>query len=155
MILVPENMAQNVGLATWAGKVLEEELEAFGFDRNGNPLFQTLAFTVDNKLACVMVAHQYRRPNVFLSIGSTNPRWATRTNIGAVGKWLFEDLHNNRISAYAKKQNKRSRKLMEGIGFKYEGNMRGACTDGDIIMYGLLKEDHQQWLRKAHGQRLN
>jgi len=156
VIVVPRNPAENVVMAQWAADVLNEELEMFGFDRNGNPLFQTMGFQARGKLACVIIVYQYIRPNIFMSIAATDPRWASRENLSVCGKWVFDDLECERITVFVKKRNKRSRKFVTGIGFKYEGNMRHACIDGDVIMYGLIKEDHQNWLRKAYGrQRLN
>lgn len=154
MIVVPENAAQNVILANWACEILEDTLETFGFDRYGEPLFNSLGFSIGDELACVVVAYQYAKPNVTFAIAANNPRWATKGNIAALGQWAFEDLKCNRITALAKKTNKRSRKFMEGVGFQYEGKLRKATDDTDVIIYGLIREDHHKWLRKAfNGQR--
>lgn len=149
MIHVPTNPFQNIVLAKWACEVLGEELETFGFDRNGDPLFNTVGFSVNDQLACVVVAYHYVKPNVTMAFASTNPRWATKGNIAALGQWAFDDLDCERVTAFVKKSNKRARKFDEGIGFQHEGKLRRACDDGDVIVYGLLKEDHKKWLRKA------
>jgi hypothetical protein len=156
VILIPKNIEENLNLANWACSILNEELEMFGFDRNGQPLFQTLGFTVKGEIACVVVAYQFVRPNVTMAFAASNPRWATHDNIAMIGKWAFEDLDCERITAFVQKSNKRARKFDEGVGFKYEGKLRRACIDGDVILYGLLREDYEAWLRKAYGkQRLN
>lgn len=148
-IVVPENQEQNLALAQWACDILGDELEAFGFDRHGYPLFSTIGFAVDNELLCVFVAFQYAKPNVTMAFASTSPRWATKGNIAYLGRWLFDSLDCQRITAIIEKKNKRSRKFCEGVGFRHEGKLRKAKPDGDVIIYGLLKEDHEEWLRKA------
>ena len=154
MIVSPKNAAENVLLAKWACDILGDELETFGFDRYGNPLFTSLGFSVKNEMACVVVAYQYIKPNICMAFASKNPRWATKGNIKALGEWAFDTLDCERVTAFVKKNNKRARKFDEGIGFQHEGKLRKACDDGDIIIYGLLKEDHEKWLRKAfNGQK--
>ncbi len=149
MIVVPKNKAENVLMAQWACNILDEQLEIFGFDRNGDPLFQTLGFERGGDLICVIVIHQYVKPNVTMSVAATSPRWAAKGNIAIIGKWIFEDLGCGRITAIIRKNNKRARRISEGLGFQHEGKLRRAMNDGDIILYGLLKEDHKKWLRKA------
>ncbi|MAN62781.1 MAG: hypothetical protein CMI60_12640 [Parvibaculum sp.] len=153
MTIVPINSAQNVILAKWACEVLGDDLETFGFDRYGEPLFNTVGFEVGDELACVVVAYHYAKPNVTMAFASKNPRWATKGNIASLGEWVFEELGCNRVTAFVQKQNKRARKFDEGIGFKYEGKLRKATYKGDVIAYGLTKEDHHEWLRKAFNGR--
>jgi len=153
VIVVPANAAENVIFASWACDVLDEKLETFGFDRFGDPLFNTVGFTVrDDKLACVVVAYNYAKPNVVMAFAATNPRWATKGNIKALGQWAFRDLGCQRITAFVKKSNKRARKFDEGVGFRHEGKLRKATESEDVIVYGLLKEEHETWLRKAYGK---
>jgi len=149
VIIVPKNMAENVLLAQWACDLLDENLEMFGFDRYGKPLFQTLGFSREGQTVCVCIVYQYAHPNIFIAFAATSPRWASKENLRALGVWIFEDLDCTRMTTLTKKQNKRSRKFQEGVGFKHEGKLRKATDDGDIIIYGLTKEDHKVWLRKA------
>ena len=149
MIVYPENQAQNVKMAEWCATRLHENLESFGFDRFGNPLWQCMGFSVDGELACVVVAYHYTRPNILWAFASDNPRWATKGNIAAALQWVFVQLKCDRVTSMVLKSNKRSRKFQEGIGFKVEGKMRRATRKGDLMVYGLLKEDYEQGLRKA------
>lgn len=156
MIVAPEGKAHVALMAKMAADILGEDLETFGFDRHGDPLFGALAFAVEGEIACVVVAYQYAKPNVVFAIAATDSRWATRTNIEALGTWAFEDMDCERITAFIQKSNRRSRKFVEGIGFQHEGKLRRATDKGDVIVYGLLRDEHINWLRKAYGrQRLN
>lgn len=142
-------------MAQWACEILGETLEIFGFDRNGEPLFQTLGFSRNGDIVCVVVAYNYMPPNISMAFAASSPKWATRSNIAALGKWIFEDLGCERVTAFVHKSNRRARKFDEGIGFRYEGNMQNATWEGDVIVYGLQKADHHEWLRKAfkHGKK--
>ena len=154
MIVTPKNKAETVVMAQWACDVLNETLEMFGFDRYGDPLFQTIGFSRNDELICVVIGYHYTKPNISMAFAAKSPRWATKGNIAALGKWVFEDLDCDRITAFVAKNNKRARKFDEGMGFKHEGKLRKAALEGDIIIYGLLKEDHKKWLRKAfNGQK--
>ena len=154
MLVVPKNKAETVIMAQSACDILGEQLEVFGFDRYGDPLFQTLGFADSKgKLLCVVIAYHYTKPNVTMAFAADSPRWATRGNIEELGKWAFEDLDCQRVTAFVKKTNRRARKFDEGIGFKYEGNLRKAADDSDIIIYGLFKEEHLKWVRKANGRK--
>lgn len=149
MIVYPQGVRDTVQMAEWCAEQLGEPLEVFGFNRNGAPTFQTMGFARDNRLACVVVAYHATTDNIFCSFAATNPRWASKQNIAAWGAWLFQQLGMKRVTATIKKNNKRSRKFVEGIGFRVEGKVRKAINGEDMIIYGLLKEEHDDWLRKA------
>lgn len=155
MIVVPKNAAENVLMAQWACDILDTRLEMFGFDRYGQPMFQTMGFSRNGEMACVWIAYQYSRPNIFVAFAANNPRWASKENIRAIGVWLFKDLGCSRVTTLTQKKNRRSRKFQEGIGCKPEGNLRKASDEGDIIVYGITRHDHEKWLRKAfNGQKI-
>lgn len=149
MIIVPKNQAENVLLAQWACDILQEPLEMFGFDRHGRPMFHTLGFAREGKTQCVFIAYQYTKPNIFIAFAASSPRWASKENVKSVGDWLFGQLGCQRLTTLTKKRNRRSRKFQEGVGFKPEGKLERATEDDDVMIYALLKNDHEQWLRKA------
>jgi hypothetical protein len=136
-------------MAQMACDIIGTKLELFGFDRYGNPMFEVMGFARDGQLMCVFVIHQYAPPNTFISFASINPRWASKENLRALGFWIFDELGCDRMTTITEKRNKRSRKFQEGVGFKYEGKLRGGTHNDDLIVYGLLKKDHEAWLRKA------
>ncbi len=149
MIVVPRNKAESVIMAQWACQILDTKLELFGFDRRGDPMFETLGFSRNGELMCVFIAYQFTSPNIFMAFASTSARWASKENVRALGVWIFEDLACTRMTTFTEKKNKRSRKFQEGMGFKHEGKLRKATDNGDVIIYGLTQADHNVWLRKA------
>lgn len=149
MIVYPQGVEDTIRMADWCAALLEEPIEAFGFDRHGKPLFQTIGFSRGGALACVVVLYHKTSSGVFCSFAANNPRWASKENIAAWGYWIFNQMKLDRCTAVVKKGNKRSRKFVEGIGFHVEGKLRKAVNGEDMIVYGLLKEEHETWLRKA------
>ena len=58
----------------------------------------------------------------------------------------FNQLGVNRITGLVAKKNKEARRFDEHLGFKYEGNMRHALADDDMLIYGMLKRECK-WLK--------
>lgn len=76
------------------------------------------------------------------------PHWGrgfARSSVQAVLNWTFENNLLDRIQAYARFDNVRSWKLLEGFGFQREGCLRSyrLCrgTRHDFFLYGLLKSE--------------
>jgi hypothetical protein len=149
MIVYPQGVGDTLAMAEWHCEIINEPLEVFGFNRNGEPLFQCMGFSRNNELVCVIVAYHASTSNIMLSIAATTPRWASKENLAAVGQWIYGQLGMQHISTVCLKSNKRSRKFTEGVGFRYEGKIRRGGNGEDMIIYGMLKEEHEEWLRKA------
>tara|TARA_B100000242_G_scaffold267029_1_gene216273 strand:- start:696 stop:869 length:174 start_codon:yes stop_codon:yes gene_type:complete len=49
------------------------------------------------------------------------------------------------MSALAKESNKKSRRLLEALGFKEEGRLRNYHGSEDGVVYGILKEESEKW----------
>ena len=52
------------------------------------------------------------------------------------------------VTARVRKKDKRTRRFVEGIGFKLEGIMRRALKNDDICVYGFLRRD---WENSVYG----
>ncbi len=73
--------------------------------------------------------------------------WLSRGNLAVFLGYPFHQLQCNRISALVAKSNARARGVIERLGFKAEGKIRGAFGPGkDGIYYGLIREECR-WLR--------
>ncbi len=101
---------------------------------------------LDNQIAAVCLYRNYREYDIEMVFASDNPRWANRGNLRTFFSYPFEQLGCVRVSAYCSQHNKRSRKLIEGLGFKLEGMIRRGY-DGKINLcaYGILK-DECRWI---------
>jgi RimJ/RimL family protein N-acetyltransferase len=75
------------------------------------------------------------------------PGWLTKATIRVLFEYPFNQLHCIRVSAVCAKSNRRSRDLVERLGFKEEGNIRhGFGLGRDGILYGMLKRDCR-WIK--------
>lgn len=138
MIHIPRNDLENQHFGLWAAEKIGIPVGAFG-------QFSSMAFLRDGKLACVVVIGNYCPPVMCEAfIASVNPNWASKQNIQVWGRWVFGQLGVRRVNSYIEKKNKRSRKFVEGVGWKLEGTLRKAALNGDdLCIYGLLKHDFE------------
>ena len=78
--------------------------------------------------------------------GKPGKRWLNRDFLFAMFDYPFNQLGVNRITGLVAKKNKEARRFDEHLGFKYEGNMRHALADDDMLIYGMLKRECK-WLK--------
>jgi len=118
----------------------------YRFDHKSN----TVGIAVNDRIVCVAIYHDYYPDckHISMSIGAENAVWAGRDTIGALLGFPFLELGCNRISAFVAASNTRSRKLVEGVGFKQEGQMRDLFGPGeDGLCFGMLKSEADVWLK--------
>lgn len=65
--------------------------------------------------------------------------------------YVFCRLGAARVTALVRAKNTRSRSFVEQLGYVYEGTMRKAFEDDDLIIYGFLKTDFEEH-RWYHGK---
>ena len=98
----------------------------------------------------VAIYNNYRHDaDIEISFVAATPRWATQGNIRAMLRYPFVQLGVKRLSAITTKKNKRSRKLLMGLGFKQEGVHPYAGENGTTaITYGLYSEPAKKWVNQ-------
>ena len=103
--------------------------------------FVAMAF-FDRGIKAVVLFHNYRVTDcevVFAAEEKSN--WASRDVINMALRYPFT-MGCNRLTAIARKDNKKVRKLLVQLGFKQEGKLRRADDDKtDLFIYGLLEEE--------------
>lgn len=74
-----------------------------------------------------------------------------RRAVDAVLSWTFQQQPMDRIHAYVRVDNQRSKQLLERIGFSREGRLRSyrICrgTPHDFFVYSLLRAEWEPWDR--------
>lgn len=138
----PQNDAENKYLCDWAAKQIGQER----FEK-------ARAFGVANSSGLVgaVVLHDHSPPNIFLSWAFTTPRAFNRKIIATVYDWAYIQLGCTRITGLVEKNNKRARKLDEGIGMKLEGVLRKASPSGrDLFVYGLLRAEAEELIKRLY-----
>lgn len=103
--------------------------------------FQTMAFFEKGVgIRAVVLYHNYRQTDIEIVFAGEG-NWARRDLIAEALSYPFK-IGCHRISALARKDNRKVRKLLTQLGFKQEGKLRRANPDGtDLFVYGLLPED--------------
>jgi RimJ/RimL family protein N-acetyltransferase len=135
--------AYNDKLLEWAA--LHGKTFDFRAPENGA---RTIGVVLNNKLVAVCIYHHFRPgvPDIEMTILAETPRWCTREAVRFLLRYPFLQLGCVRVTALIGRKNKRSRRLVEGLGWKLEGTARKAW-DGrqDCMVYGLLR-DECRWL---------
>lgn len=129
-------------VSAWAAKRLEVVLGgrrpdvqvALGVVRGGN-------------LAAAFLFSNYRTGiDIEVSVAADNADWCRPATLRRLFDYPFRQLNLPRMTSIVARDNKRCRKLCEGIGWKIEGVARKAY-DGrkDAIIYGMLREEARFW----------
>jgi RimJ/RimL family protein N-acetyltransferase len=105
-------------------------------------------------IKAVVIYHNYRVTDCEVVFAAEpGSGWASRDLINVALRYPFT-LGCNRLTAIARKDNKKVRKLLTQLGFKQEGKLRAADIDKhDLFIYGLLPNEarleRKEQLRKA------
>ena len=103
--------------------------------------------TKDKKLLAIINFSVYDR-DVEVDLWSQSPDWLSRSLIRKFFSYCFNELKCVRISASTSKSNVKTRKLLENLGFKWEGTRRIAMKGENQLDYGILK-DECKWLKRS------
>lgn len=110
--------------------------------------YSALGLVTDGELVAGVVYNHFTGVNIMAHIaGKPGRKWLTREFLFAMFDYPFNDLGVRRITGLVPKKNKDARRFDEHLGFEYEGNMRNALADDDMIIYGMLREKCK-WLKK-------
>tara|TARA_R110000803_G_scaffold44377_3_gene93967 strand:- start:627 stop:1043 length:417 start_codon:yes stop_codon:yes gene_type:complete len=122
--------------------------EAVGIDQH-MPFenYSALGLVKNNQLIAGVIYNHFTETSIMAHIaGKPGKRWLNRDFLFAMFDYPFNQLGVNRITGLVAKKNKEARRFDEHLGFKYEGNMRHALADDDMLIYGMLKRECK-WLK--------
>jgi RimJ/RimL family protein N-acetyltransferase len=127
-------------VAAWVSARLPE---AGGFEK-----YKALGVVRGGKIVGGVVYHHYIGHDIRASVAYENNGLASSGVVRALFAYPFLDLKCARISVKVSRNNKKSRKLIEGLGFKLEGvHPKGMDGINDAFSYGMLKE-HCRWIKE-------
>lgn len=120
----------------------------------------TIGVALGTRLIAGFAFTNFNKTNIEISMAADSPRWARPANIYSVLAYPFVILKCDRVTCLVQPKNKRARKLLEGVGFQCEGNLRCWWGEGkgDALIYGYLKRDFlkSRWCKGAsHGEKGN
>jgi RimJ/RimL family protein N-acetyltransferase len=106
-------------------------------------LYTGIGLEKDGELCAGVVFTQKSSVNILMHVASDETRhWMTPAFLSAVFRYPFVQEKCNRITGLVRADNVDAQRFDEHLGFKREGQLRAACTDGtDLIVYGMLKSE--------------
>lgn len=116
--------------------------------------YAALGLVRDDSLVAGVVYNGFSWPDILMHIGAVPGRhWLTREFLFAMFDYPFRQLRCARVTGLIPKKNKDCRIFAEHLGFEFEGKMRRALPDDDLMVYGLL-EEKSTWHREAFKNRI-
>lgn len=107
--------------------------------------YEAIGFADNGQLYGGVVYGNYRGHDIEM-MAAGEKGWVRPLNIRATFHYPFIELGCRRITAVASRRNKKARKFIERVGFKFEGIMRQARADGqDAFVFGMLR-DECRWI---------
>ena len=96
------------------------------------------------------IYYDYDGYNMQMAFAADTPRAITRKVIRELLSYPFHIAGVARLTNFVEATNAKSIRITEGVGFKREGLIRRGYRNGsDMIVYGLLPEDCEQWIGKV------
>ena len=141
----PKTPEEQLGLITW----LQQRIPDMAF----GPQTKCIAFFEPGKgIKAVLAFFNYRGTGMEIAFAADGA-WARRDLMAQGMRYPFA-VGCNRVTALARKDNRKVRKFLTQCGFKQEGKLRRAAEDGsDLFIYGLLEHEFRFWpkamMRKA------
>lgn len=106
-----------------------------------------IGFAIEDRIIAGAVFNNYRGGSIEWSMAATDKRWMTRRTLRAIFAYPFVQVSVRRLQVTVAKRDKRTRKMVQRLGFKFEGIGRKAMSDGsDAAVYSLLRHEAQKWL---------
>jgi RimJ/RimL family protein N-acetyltransferase len=137
VIVYPKSSDENMGLRRWIENLLP--------DYKSGPFTLCVGVEREQKLCAVVAWDHWTGFDIEVSIAASSPRWATRQTIATLMAYPFLQLKCQRMTAKVYKSNRRSRKFVEGIGFRHEGTHRHAGRNFETIFtFGLTRAEYME-----------
>ena len=109
--------------------------------------YTAIGIAEGNRLIAGVVYYNYHGHMIDASIAAADPRWCSRRVLRALFSYPFRQLGVRRLQVSVAKRDKRGRRMLERVGFKFEGLRRQACHDGaDACEFSMLRHEAEQWL---------
>lgn len=120
-------------LLPWANNILGERFDpartrTIGQERNG-------------RLNAVVVFDAITERNSCIHIATLGKHWLGRRFLPNVFDYAFNHLGLHRLTGLVPVNNLRALRFNHHLGFRYEGVIREAREDGDLVMLGMLRRE--------------
>jgi RimJ/RimL family protein N-acetyltransferase len=113
---------------SFTGGTRDEGAAAIGLEENG-------------KIIAGVVYDGYNGAQVCAHIAGIGKRWLTRQFLWAIFDYPFNKLKVKRITGLVCSSNLDAQRFDEHLGFKYETRIKDGSPNGDILIYGMYRQD--------------
>lgn len=104
--------------------------------------YSALGLVEDGELIAGVIYNHYSGTNICMHVAAVpGRRWLNKAFLFAAFDYPFNQLGVRRVTGLVPAKNAEARRFDTKLGFKYEGRMRHALADDDMLILGLLKED--------------
>lgn len=109
------------------------------------------AINSDDELVAGIVFNGYTPPSIMMHIAADR---MTPGLIATAMHYAFIKSGCKRITGIIEQNNEKSCRFARSLGANLEGIMRDASKNGNLCIYGLLRNDAQKWLEPKYLQKL-
>ncbi len=103
--------------------------------------FNALGLVRDGILVAGVIYNCFEGVNVNMHIGAVDgSKWMTADFLHASFDYPFNQLKRRRVSACINSNRKKAVSFVEHLGFEYEGRRKNYYENGDMLLYGMLRE---------------
>lgn len=113
-----------------------------------------IGFARNGEIVMGVIFNNYNTASIHMHIALKEGERFSPTFIAAIMDYPFRQLGLKRITGLIAEDNVASRRFAEKLGAKFEGVLQDALPSGNLVMYGLLKEQGQYWLTALYQRRL-
>lgn len=126
---------QDERVLAWVAKRID--VDGFGHGSIG------LGLEDDGELIAGVAFNMYSGPSISMHVAAEpGKRWMNRDFLYRTFAYPFIQLKCHRVTGLVRVDNLEAQRFDEHLGFKKEGVLRRAATDGtDMIVYGMLQDE--------------
>jgi RimJ/RimL family protein N-acetyltransferase len=104
--------------------------------------YTALGLVKHGELVAGVIYNNVDGSNICMHIGAIDGcRWLTPGFLFAAFDYPFNQLGMRRVTAPIKSGNNKAIEFVENLGFEMNGNLKHYYPDGDLSLYGLLRQD--------------
>lgn len=107
--------------------------------------YTTIGLVRNGVLVAGVVYDKWGDGDVCMHVGGTGKFWLNREFLFAVFDYPFNQIGCRRVTGLVPADNFAAKRFDEHLGFVQEGCMRKGTASGDLLVYGMLKEECR-WL---------
>jgi RimJ/RimL family protein N-acetyltransferase len=104
--------------------------------------YNALGLVSNGTLVAGVIYNCFEGANVNMHIGAVEgSKWMTQDFLHAAFDYPFNQLNRRRVSACINSHRKKAISFVENLGFEYEGLSKNFYENGDLLRYGMLREN--------------